>query len=100
MSRSVHIHKEDPTPPIELLPERERYSEESLLREEREEEQHAYSPSMTDIQIEAFITQLHEREAAWDDEQVQPTDSVQALRETRAERTRALMRRVTHARRC
>ncbi len=67
--------------------------QERLIREAVEERTHAYSPDMTDAEIEALIARLDRNSAARAREQTHPTDSVKLIREMRAARTRHLMRR-------
>lgn len=63
-----------------------------LTGEELEEHGHAYSPAMSDAEIEALIARLDRNSEARAREQKCPTDSVQAIRKMRAARTRQLTR--------
>ncbi len=71
--------------------------QERLIREEAAERTRAYSPAMTDAQIEALIARLDRNSAARAREQTGPTDSVKSIREMRAARTRHLIRRSGNA---
>ncbi len=70
-----------------------------LIREEREDAKHRYSPKMSKPERDAFLAHLHQQETAWDTELTATTDSVPIIREMRAARTKHLMRRGRDARR-
>ena len=60
-----------------------------LTREEAEERALIYSPAMSDEEIDVFIARLHDNADEWTEEQREPTDSVNLLREMREARSEA-----------
>jgi hypothetical protein len=58
-----------------------------------------YSPEMSDAEIAALIARLHRNAAARTHPDPHIADSVEVVRQMRAERESELIRRATHARR-
>lgn len=58
-----------------------------------------YSPEMTDAEIAALVARLHRNAAARTHPVPHITDSVEVVRQMRAEREGEIMRRATNARR-
>ncbi len=98
MSQSIETQVHEPMPHTESANEEESIQH-RLMREEREDAKHRYSPTMSKPERDAFIARLHQQEAAWDTELAAATDSVPIVREMRAARTKHLMRRGRDARR-
>jgi hypothetical protein len=96
MSQSVETSVDDGPPNAGALTEGETIQE-RLIREEAEEEKFAYSPTMSDAEIEAFIALLHRHADEWAKEQHEPTDSVKMLREMRVARSEELYQRSRNA---
>jgi len=63
-----------------------------LVQEEQEDATNAYSPTMSDAEIEALIARLDEHSQQWAREQTKPTDSVKMLRTLRTHRLNAIKR--------
>ncbi len=68
-------------------------------QENQAERTPVYSPQMTDAEIAALIARLDANREARTHGQPNVTDSVQIVRTMRQQRSRALMRRATDARR-
>jgi hypothetical protein len=96
MSQSIETSADDSSPGADAMTESETIQE-RLIREEAEEEKRAYSPTMSDAEIAAFIAQLHRHTVEWAKEQREPTDSVKMLREMRAARSEELYQRSRNA---
>lgn len=58
-----------------------------------------YSPEMTDAEIDAFIARLHRNATARTHSNPHVADSVEVVRQMRAERESELLQRATNARR-
>lgn len=98
MSQRIETQGHAALPDTEPMNETERIRHQ-LTQEEAEEHTDAYSPTMSDAEIEAFIARQHQQANVWAKEQTVPTDSVPVIRRMRAQRTRQLMRRSGDARR-
>jgi hypothetical protein len=64
-----------------------------LIREEAEEQELLYVPTMSDAEIDAFIAELHDNRDDRKKEQRGETDSVNLLRENREARSEELYQR-------
>ncbi len=96
MSQRVETPVDNPMPGAERMHETETIQQ-RMIREEAEARTRAYSPAMTDAEIEALIARLDRNSAARACEQTRSTNSVKGIRKMRAARTRELMRRSGNA---
>ena len=64
-----------------------------LIREEAEEQELLYTPTMSDAEIDAFIAELHDNSDRRIKEQRGATDSMNLLRENREARSEELYQR-------
>lgn len=98
MTQSVETSPDGSAPGVGAMEEGETIRQ-RLTREEAEERALIYSPAMSDEEIDVFIARLHDNADEWTEEQREPTDSVNLLREMREARSEALYRRSRDANR-